>query len=220
MMNLKQKKQKGNPKGMTPQAKMPDNAPENTLMEKASPERRCIISQQTGENHEMVRFVADPSGVIIPDVAAKLPGRGAWVTADRDMLAEAVATGRLMRALDGHKVNEDLAAQVESLLLKRCQDSLAMGRRGGITLGGSGKIKAECDVAGLLVARDASEREARALKGDVSHDWVISSLTSDELGLPFGRPMAFVALLKGHLSQTKQVIRELMRLNRLRVGPQ
>ena len=203
MMNLKQK-------GMTPQVKMWDES---------LPERRCIISQRTDDNYDMVRFVADPSGVIIPDVAAKLPGRGAWVTADRDMLAQAVSTGRLMRALEGKKIDDDLAEQVENLLLKRCQDSLAMGRRGGITLGGSGKIKAEGDVSGLLIATDASEREARALKGDVSHDWSISSMTSDELGLPFGRPMAFVALLKGHLSQTKQVTQELMRLNRLRIGP-
>ena len=207
MMNLKQK-------GMTPQVKMRDES----LLEQR-PERRCIISQRTDDNYDMVRFVADPSGVIIPDVAAKLPGRGAWVTADRDMLAQAVSTGRLMRALEGKKIDDDLAEQVENLLLKRCQDSLAMGRRGGITLGGSGKIKAEGDVSGLLIATDASEREARALKGDVSHDWSISSMTSDELGLPFGRPMAFVALLKGHLSQTKQVTQELMRLNRLRIGP-
>ena len=203
---------------MTPQVKMrgeplPEQRPERPI------ERRCIISQRTDDNYDMVRFVADPSGVIIPDVAAKLPGRGAWVTADRDMLAQAVSTGRLMRALEGKKIDDDLAEQVENLLLKRCQDSLAMGRRGGITLGGSGKIKAEGDVSGLLIATDASEREARALKGDVSHDWSISSMTSDELGLPFGRPMAFVALLKGHLSQTKQVTQELMRLNRLRIGP-
>ncbi len=199
---------------MTPQVKMRDEPLQERLIE-----RRCIISQRTDDNYDMVRFVADPSGVIIPDVAAKLPGRGAWVTADRDMLAEAVSTGRLVRALEGKQVDDDLAEQVESLLLKRCQDSLAMGRRGGITLGGSGKIKAEGEVSGLLIATDASEREARALKGDVHHDWSISSMTSDELGLPFGRPMAFVALLKGHLSQTKQVTQELMRLNRLRIGP-
>lgn len=211
MMNLKQK-------GMTPQVKMRDEPLPERRPERRS-ERRCIISQRTDDNYDMVRFVADPSGVIIPDVAAKLPGRGAWVTADRDMLAQAVSTGRLMRALEGKKIDDDLAEQVENLLLKRCQDSLAMGRRGGITLGGSGKIKAEGDVSGLLIATDASEREARALKGDVSHDWSISSMTSDELGLPFGRPMAFVALLKGHLSQTKQVTQELMRLNRLRIGP-
>ena len=203
---------------MTPQVKMRDEPLQEQRPERPT-ERRCIISQRTDDNYYMVRFVADPSGVIIPDVAAKLPGRGAWVTADRDMLAQAVSTGRLVRALEGKKIDYDLAEQVESLLLKRCQDSLAMGRRGGITLGGSGKIKAEGDVSGLLIATDASEREARALRGDVSHDWVISTMTSDELGLPFGRPMAFVALLKGHLSQTKQVTQELMRLNRLRIGP-
>ena len=197
-------------KVMMPPAKMPDNA---------LPERRCIISQTSGDSHDMVRFVADPSGVIIPDVAAKLPGRGAWVTADRDLLAQAVSSGRLLRALDGKSVIDDAVDQVERLLIKRCQDSLAMGRRGGIILGGSGKIKAEGEVSGLIIAADASAREARALKGDVMHDWVIASMSSDEIGAPFGRPMAFVALLKGHLSQSKQVTKELQRLNRLRIGP-
>ena len=180
------------------------------------PERRCIISQSTSESHELVRFVVDPSGLIIPDVAGRLPGRGAWVTADREMLSLAGSGGKLQRALGGQMPDGDLADRVESLLVKRCQEGLAMGRRGGITLGGGGKIRAEGAVFGLIIATDASPREARALKGDVAHDWVMDRMTSDEIGVPFGRAMAFVALLRGHLRQSKQVALELLRLDRFR----
>lgn len=182
------------------------------------PERRCIVSHKTGENHDMVRFVCDPSGQIIPDVAGKLPGRGAWVDADRKMLEKAVSSGKLARALDGQLPEVDLPDMVENLLLKRCQDSLAMGRRGGITLGGGGKIRAQGITFGLIIAKDASEREARAIKGDVEHDWIMDTMTSDEIGAPFGRPMAFAALINGHLRQAQQVALELLRLDRLRGG--
>jgi len=180
------------------------------------PERRCIISHDSGETTAMVRFVANPDGVITPDVAAKLPGRGAWVMADRAMLEKAASSGKLARALGGKLPDSALADQVDRLLVKRCQEGLAMGRRGGITLGGGGKIKAEGRVFGLLIASDASPREARALRGDVAHDWVISAMTSDEIGAPFGRPMAFVAIVNGQWRQARHLAVELKRLERLR----
>jgi len=180
------------------------------------PERRCIMSHQSGDPITMVRFVANPDGVITPDVAAKLPGRGAWVTADRAMLGKAASSGKLARALGGKLPAGDLAEQVDRLLVKRCQEGLAMGRRGGITLGGGGKIKAEGQVFGLLIASDASAREARALRGDVMHDWVISTMTSDEIGAPFGRPMAFVAIVNGQWRQAQHLAGELKRLDGLR----
>ena len=38
-----------------------------------------------------IRFVADPDGQIVPDVAGPLPGRGLWVKADRDSRPGALA---------------------------------------------------------------------------------------------------------------------------------
>ena len=39
-----------------------------------------IVSGDIMPEHRLIRFVADPDGNIVPDAAAKLPGRGAWVT--------------------------------------------------------------------------------------------------------------------------------------------
>lgn len=106
---------------------------------------------------------------------------------------------------------------IDKLLLKRCLDALAMGRRSGIALGGGGKIRAEAVAIGLLIAADASQREARALRGDVDHDWVIDSLQSHELGIPFGRQsIAFAAILPGATRQSRKLEEELQRLARYR----
>lgn len=180
-------------------------------------ERKCVVTNARLEPHNMIRFVADLEGKIFPDVGAKLPGRGAYVSASRDIMAQALESGKLARALDGHVANDDLIALVDQLLLKRCLEALAMGRRSGIALGGGGKIRAEGTAIGLIIADDASPREARALCGDVDHQWVISALKSHELGVPFGRQaIAFAAILPGATRQSRKLAEELRRLAKYR----
>jgi len=41
-------------------------------------------------------------------------------------------------------------------------------------------------------------------------------MTSDEIGAPFGRPMAFVAIVNGQWRQARHLAVELKRLERLR----
>ena len=38
----------------------------------------------------MYRFVVDPENQVLPDLAAKLPGRGLWIKADRVSLQSAI----------------------------------------------------------------------------------------------------------------------------------
>jgi len=49
----------------------------------ASRERRDIVSGEVMAEERLIRFVAGPDGVVTPDLARKLPGRGLWVAADR-----------------------------------------------------------------------------------------------------------------------------------------
>ena len=44
-------------------------------------ERTCITTGQTLTPHKLIRFVAAPDGYAVADLAGRLPGRGAWVTA-------------------------------------------------------------------------------------------------------------------------------------------
>ncbi len=217
MMLLTQKRnhllnQPNNP--ISPEQVLPElPSPDQKTPERKCPERKCIV---TGERLSVkgaaIRFVLTPDGVIVPDVGGKLPGRGAWVLAKRDVVAQ--AAGKLRKSFGGKETLDDLPVLVEDLLLKRCQALLSLGRKSGSVLGGGGKIRARGAVLGLLLSHDASPRESRALRGDVDHDWVIDSMSGDELGSPFGLPsIAFVAVLGG----SKTLVDDLFRLHQYRL---
>lgn len=185
--------------------------------EAQSPERKCIVSGDTLEPHQLIRFVADDDGFIFPDVGGKAQGRGAYVKAERDVLEKAISTGQLLKSLSGKHIADAMPDMVEKLLVKRCQDHIAMARRSGLAIGGGGKIRSLGEVTGLLIADDASDREARALRGDVDHDWIVSVMGSHEIGVPFGRQaLAFAAILPtssyGAMGQAESLSRELRRL--------
>ena len=55
----------------------------------------------TGEvrpESEIIRVVVGPDGQVVPDISAKLPGRGAWVGASRDAVLQAVKTKAFARS--------------------------------------------------------------------------------------------------------------------------
>ena len=57
--------------------------------DRETPERRCIVTGETQPKAGLIRFVADPDGQVVPDLAEKLPGRGFWVVAERAALEAA-----------------------------------------------------------------------------------------------------------------------------------
>ena len=68
-----------------------------TLAE-ASRERRDVVSGEVMDEARLIRFVAGPDGVVAPDLAAKLPGRGVWVAADRASVQAAVKRNLFARS--------------------------------------------------------------------------------------------------------------------------
>ena len=159
-------------------------------------ERTCITTGQTLPPHRLIRFVAAPDGYAIADLAGKLPGRGAWVTASEDAIRKAEKRGHFKRALGGGLLSDDqtimtIAAQLRARVL-----SIAgLARRSGILLGGSGKLLAEGHCVGLLAADDASPRETEKLRSKLAVDWVARNFSATELGRIFGRDsIAFVGV--------------------------
>ena len=63
-----------------------------------SPLRRCIATSALKSKWELVRFVVSPEGVVVPDITERLPGRGLWLTARRDIVVSASAKGLLAKA--------------------------------------------------------------------------------------------------------------------------
>ena len=160
-------------------------------------ERRCIASGQTKPADEMIRFVCGPESLLVPDLSAKLPGRGCWVSADKGCLQKACEAGLFARHIGTKPVSaEALIAQVSGLLSAKLLQSLALGRRAGLAIGGGGKLASYEEMEGLIVACDASQREAGSLKSRLSPDWVYDCLDATFMGKAFGREsLAYIGLL-------------------------
>ena len=96
------------------------------------PERRCVVTGEVLPREAMVRFVVRPpeqgeKGELIPDLEGRLPGRGLWITARRDIVARAIAKNAFARAAQAPvAVPGDLADRLESLLVRRCIDHLGL----------------------------------------------------------------------------------------------
>jgi predicted RNA-binding protein YlxR (DUF448 family) len=183
-------------------------------------ERRCIASGTVAPRSGLIRFVAGPDGAVVPDLAGKLPGRGLYVAPDRAALTRAAAKGLFSRAAKAPlKAPEDLADQVERLLVRRVIDLISLARKSGMAVAGYEKVKdwlARDDAAVLIQAEDGSARGKSKLSTPYGGDY-IGWLTADELGMAFGRQnVIHAALGAGGLAQ--RVVEDARRLKGIRVG--
>jgi hypothetical protein len=167
------------------------------------PERKCILSGGVASRDALIRLALAPDGQILPDVRAKAPGRGAWISPDRAAFDAALAKGKLKGALArAFKTGEftvapDLGDQIEGALERNALDRLGLETRGGAVLSGSEKIR-EAARAGkvslLLHAADAAEDGCRKL----DQAWRVGNEAEGSdlrgLALPAGRTILSEAL--------------------------
>jgi uncharacterized protein len=195
--------------------------------ERDEPERRCLVTGETGPKAGLVRFVIGPDGSVVPDVAGKLPGRGMYVTASRPIF-ERARTGQFARAAKAPvQVPEHLADEVERQLAHRVVDLVSLARKAGLAIAGFEKVKEALALAGdglakgpwtrirvLLQATDGSERGKAKLWTPEGARY-FSCLTSEELGRAFGRQTVIhAALASGALAD--HVVEEAAKLRGLR----
>lgn len=179
------------------------------------PARRCLVTRESGPRDGMLRFVVGPDNAVVPDLAERLPGRGMWVTARRDLLEQAVAKNLFARAARaGVKPSPDLADTVTVLLARRCVELLSLANRAGLTVAGYEKASAALragKAALLLTAADSTGQDAAALRRSAGKLAAPAVLNAAELGQVFGREASVnVAVRPGAL--TGQLQRELNRL--------
>ena len=159
-------------------------------------ERRCIATGKVLPEDKLVRFVVSPDGDIVPDLDAKLPGHGLWLSTTQAAFAKAVVKGDFAKAAKTKVVvRTDLAAHVEQLLVARLKADLGMARRAG-----QADIGFDCVTRAfdkpippvlLFEAARASDDGRRKLKSGMKSRGldatVIDVLTRDELSLAMGR---------------------------------
>jgi len=154
--------------------------------------KRCIVTNVDLPRDKMVRFVVSPDEEIVADIEARLPGRGFWLSARRDVIQKACSKNYFARvARVKVSVSGDLADRVERLLVRRCQELIGLARRAGQAVSGFAKVEAWLKsgrAAGVLLAAvdgaEDGEKKFRAWTGGVP---VIVALNADELGLAFSR---------------------------------
>lgn len=177
------------------------NAPESGRRER---ERRCIVSGESQSEAHLIRFALSPDGVVTPDVAAKLPGRGAWVRADRASLEAAGRKGHFARAFKAQvKVPEGLGDLVETMLVRRCLDQLGLMRRaGGVAMGATqveSAIRAKPALLMIEAADGAEEGREKLMSLHIGF-WggpppAVCCFSATDLGVALGRERVIHACL-------------------------
>ena len=191
------------------------------------PVRRCALTRARRPKDELIRFVLGPDGTVVPDLKERLPGRGVWLTAAHDTVADAAKRNVFARAFKAEaKVTEAFAAQLDRLLADAALSALALANKAGEVVFGHAKVEeaiARGRVLALVHAREAAEDGCRKLDGkargmrDGSPLPAIRAFSADELGLASGRTnVIHAALIQG--GAALRVLAAASRLERYRKG--
>ena len=163
--------------------------------------RTCVITREVLDTNELIRFVASPDGILVPDVAKKLPGRGIWLKAERKLLADgktaktlkARASAQVKQKLELLCEGEELADLIEGQLKTQALNRIGLMRAAGQVVTGFEKtasaIRGE-KLAVLIEAEDAKsdgvnklQSLTRGLSNEIS---VVDVFGRDELSKALG----------------------------------
>lgn len=177
-----------------------------------SRDRLCIVSRAVRPVDEMIRFVLDPEGAVVPDIKRRLPGRGVWVTAAADVVGMAVARNAFARGFKRPvKVAPELAAVTDRLLAAAVLDALAIAHKAGLARTGFAKVEGalgQGQVTAVLHAAEAAPDGVRKLAAAARRDGAaseplptVTAFTGVQLDLALGRlNVVHAALLAGPAS--------------------
>ncbi|MFL5335766.1 MAG: DUF448 domain-containing protein [Geminicoccaceae bacterium] len=167
------------------------------------PERTCILTRRKGTRDELIRFALGPDDSVAPDVRARAPGRGAWISVGREELDKANAKGSVKAALarafknNALSVPADLGERTEAALRQAALDRLGMEARSGNLINGADRVEAAArsgKVALLIHAADAGEDGRRKL----DQAWRVGGAQGKlHQGLIFPEPRTILSMALG-----------------------
>jgi uncharacterized protein len=195
-----------------------DNGPRT---DRSATVRMCAVTRQVRPIDELIRFVLSPQGEVVADLKRKLPGRGLWVSASRQTVAEAARRNQFSKGFKRDvRVTATLAADTEALLVRGVIEALAMAAKAGHVVSGFSKVEGALQqgqgpgqVQALIHASDGAADGIRKLdavarqnagNGDESREIPLATaLTSEQLDLALGRSnVIHAAVLAGPASKT------------------
>jgi len=195
-----------------------DNGPRT---DRSATMRMCAVTRKVRPIGELIRFVISPQGEVVPDLKRKLPGRGLWVSASRQTVAEAVRRNQFAKGFKREiRAHATLPADTAALLVRGATEALAMAAKAGQVVSGFSKVEgalAQGQAQALIHASDGAADGIRKLdaivrqkRGNISESQdfpqdfpIVNVLTSAELDLALGRSnVIHAALLAGPASKT------------------
>lgn len=166
----------------------------------------CIVTKNTFPRTEMLRFVVSPNREIVFDADEKLPGKGIWISADKDILQKAVQKKIFNKAAGMSVViPENLADIVLGKLQEKCLSLLAFARKAGMLVFGFEGVKKALTnmvVSVAFEADDAAQNGKDKLYRPTDTFPVFSCLTREDLGQITGmEQQVHVAVLDSKLAE-------------------
>jgi uncharacterized protein len=195
--------------------------------ERSATMRMCAVSREVRPIDELIRFVVSPQGDIVPDLKRKLPGRGMWITASRQVVAEAVRRHQFTKAFKRDlRIPQTLPADIDALLVRSVTEALGIAAKASQIVAGFGKVESalrEGTVEVLIHASDGAADGIRKLdmlarqnagnRGAKAQIPVVTALKSVELDLALTRSNVIHAALlagpasKSFLSRSQMLVR-------------
>lgn len=169
--------------------------------------RTCCVTRNSLPKAELIRFALGPNGEILPDIAGKAGGRGVWVSANRQILAQAVVKNTFARALKTQvNVPDHLVEITQTHLEKRLLGALGLAMKGGHLVTGYEKVRSAIEkekINALIAASDGSmdgrKKLTQLLRTMELEDEVpyIDFLNAEQLSLALGGKNVIHAALVG-----------------------
>lgn len=190
-----------------------------------SRERRCVACNQVKDPADMIRFVKGPEDQVVPDIAGKLPGRGVWVSAERELLQKAITTMAFARGFKSQvKLGDDLIASTEVGLKRSVLALLSMAKKSGKIVMGFDQAIGLAREGTLGLRIEASDGSAdgrgkiRTLSRAIARELefadppVIGCFNAETLGMSFGRAkLVHAGVKRGKLAKRLHI--EALRLS-------
>lgn len=133
--------------------------------EESGPMRTCAATRAVRPVGELIRFALSPDGVVTPDLKARLPGRGVWVTGARAAVEQAVRRKAFARSLKRPaEAPANLAAEVEALLARDALQALSLATKAGLLTTGFAKVEAAIAAGKAIALIEASDGAADGLR--------------------------------------------------------
>ena len=136
-------------------------------MARETPQRSCLGCRSVRDKSELLRFVLAPDRTLVPDLKAKLPGRGAYTCLKADCLKKALTKKQFQRTFKGEVTTlptDEMVRLVADRMAEHMENYLALANKAGKVVSGTDTVldALRRQNAGLVIlAEDIAQDSAR-----------------------------------------------------------